>query len=277
MKNYSNEHIKENSKSVWGACPAGTTFAPDFEKGTKDFFDAVLQKRFLLEVPWLDHVVNFERWRHKKVLEIGFGAGYDAYQFCKYGAHYTGIDITPDNPRIAAQHLNFYGYQPTLMENDVETMRFNAEFDLVYSFGVLHHVPDIVVALRNIHGVLKENGECIITVYNKHSIFYWLQIFLNDWLLNGKFLKMSLQERISQIEFTTSAAQPLVTLYSSRTIKKLIKQAGFSIKQTQIHKLVREDLPDFPVIRRLYKYIPQSWLNRVGRYVGWYICVHAKK
>ncbi len=271
-----NQVIKENTKAVWGATPAGWVFGGGHQKGTKEFFDSVLEKRFTVECDWLDDVVNFKKYAGKKVLEVGCGAGYDAYQFCKHGALYTGIDITPDNPVITKQHLSFYGYSPTVLEADVEKISFQNEFDCVYSFGVLHHVPDIKKAFNNIHTALKPGGEAHIIVYNRHSIFYVLFIFFY-WILGRRFLKMSLADMRSKIEYTAADAKALVNVYSKKEVHNLLRESGFVIEETAIRKLVREDLPAVPVVKRLYKYIPDAWLRFLGKRFGWYICVKAVK
>lgn len=272
-----NQAIKENTKAVWGASPAGWTFGKGYEKGSKEFFDAVVKKRFIYECDWLDEIVDFKRHAGKKVLEIGCGAGYDAYMFCKHGALYTGIDITPDNSVITKKHLAFYGYEPVTLEADAEKISFKNEFDYVYSFGVLHHVPDIEKALKNIFAALKPGGEAQIIVYHKNSIFYRISLAFADWFLGGKFRKMTLADRLSQIEYTTSDAKPLVRVYSRREIQNLMKHAGFMVQKIEVRKLVHEDLPDIPVIRRLYKYIPDSWLKFLGKKFGWYVSVRATK
>ena len=75
-------------------------------------FESVLKRRFSEECEWMDEIVHFERFKGKKVLEIGCGAGYDAYQFCRNGAVYIqGIDLTPDNPVIAKKHLSYFNYE----------------------------------------------------------------------------------------------------------------------------------------------------------------------
>lgn len=272
-----NQEVKERSKATWGASPAGTAFAQGHEKGTKEFFEAVLQKRFSYECDWLDEIVDFKRCAGKKVLEIGSGAGYDAYQFCKNGADYTGIDITPDNPVIARKHLNYYGYTPTFLEMDIEHAPFKEAFDYVYSFGVLHHVPDIHRALDNVYQALKPGGEVQIIVYHKNSIFYWLHVVLGDWILRGKFVSMSLNERLSNIEYTTAAQKPLVRVYSKREIQHVMKKAGFSIIKTDVRKLVIEEFPNIPLVRAGYRFIPQGLLLWLSRYVGWYVSVKAIK
>ena len=50
-----NETIKEATKSVWGASPAGWTYGEGHQKGTKEFFQSVLHKRFNHECDWMQY------------------------------------------------------------------------------------------------------------------------------------------------------------------------------------------------------------------------------
>lgn len=272
-----NQKIKESTKIVWGTNPAGWSYGNGYKKGTKEFFESVLQRRFTEECEWMDEIVHFERFRGKKVLEIGSGAGYDVYQFCSHGAIYTGIDLTPDNPIIAKKHLAYFGYDATFLEMDVEELALTDSYDFVFSFGVLHHTPNIAKALKNIRRVLKDDGEAQIIVYHKHSIFYILKLILYDWVLKFQFLKKSLKERRSEMEVTHSGAQALVNLYSAKEMQKLCKQAGFKIIKTDVRKLVRDDLPGFPFIKKLYRFIPDSLLYSLSKKFGAYLSIRMIK
>lgn len=269
--------IKEATKQVWGTSPAGWIFGDGHEFGSKEFFEAVLKKRFSYEVPWLDHIVCFKRFNGKKVLEIGCGGGYDAYQFCAAGADYTGIDITPQNPLNASKHISYYGYKARFLELDAEHLNFNEEFDYIYSFGVLHHTPDMQKVLSNCYKALKQGGEVQVIVYNKWSLFYCLTVVLYEWILKFNCRRRSLKEQRSMIESTESNHRPLVNVYSKRELQKLLKQSGFTVIKSDIRKLVQEDLPGPKFIRKLYSLIPESLLNFLGRYIGWYVSVRAVK
>lgn len=272
-----NHKVKEATKIVWGTNPAGWSYGNGYKKGTKEFFESVLKRRFTEECEWMDEIVHFERFRGKKVLEIGCGAGYDAYQFCHHGALYTGIDLTPDNPLIAKKHLSYFNYDATFLEMDVEELNLQDTYDFVFSFGVLHHTPNIVQALKNIRCVLKNNGEAQIIVYHKNSIFYILSMILYDWIMKFKFLRMSLKDRRSEMEVTNSGAKALVNIYSAKEFHKICQQAGFKVIKTDIRKLVRDDLPGFPIIKYLYRYIPNSWLYALSKKFGAYLSVRLVK
>lgn len=273
----SEQPIKETSKMVWGATPAGWLYGQGYPKETQEFFTSVLKKRFTEECDWMFDVVKFERFKGKKVLEIGCGLGYDAYQFCKHGAMYMGIDLTPDNPRIAKNNLAFFGYEATVLEMDCEHLSLAEKFDYIFSFGVLHHTPNIQKALKNIYNALDDTGEAQLIVYYKRSIYYMLTVVLYDWILKMKFFKISLADRRSQIEYTTSGGKPLVNVYSKKELHTLCKNAGFKVIQTDIRKLVRDDLPGIPVFMKVYKYIPDSWLYFLSKRFGWYLSVRLVK
>lgn len=273
---------KENAannatKKVWGTNPAGWTHAPEKKVGSKDFFEEVLQKRFSYECQWLSEVVQFESYADKKVLEIGCGAGYDAYMFCKNNADYTGIDLVPENIARTQAHLSYYGYQPPILEIDAAQMGFTQKFDFIYSCGVLHHIFDIEKVLKQSRAHLKDDGKILFIVYHKSSIFYWLSTVFTNWILSGKFLKEPLEKTVSRIEHVGSKDLPLVRVYTKNEFTVLLNKAGFKVTDTKIKKLNREDLPQIRGFSRLYIYIPQTFLNKCAGWWGWYLCVEAVK
>lgn len=268
------DKIKKKSKMVWSLSPAGSTFAKSFYPGSKEFFSQVLEKRSKYEQPWLYELVPFMEFSSKKILELGCGVGYDAYNFCLNGADYIGIDIAPTNPRHVIDHLSFFDLHPKVVVGDVEKLMFpNEYFDVIYSNGVLHHTPDLISSLREANRVLKLGGEFWTIIYNRNSVYYWLTFFLRDYILKLNFLKRSLKDQRSLIEFTISNEKPLVNVYSRHELKSIIKESGFSIEKIWIRKLVAEDLPFYEFSRRL----PTSLLNFISKYAGWYIIVKSKK
>lgn len=238
----------------------------------------MLKKRSTYELPWLFELVDFAAYKNKRVLELGCGAGYDAYEFCRNGVEYTGIDLVPGNIARTKKHLSFYGLKSVVLEGDAENLVFGDEnFDLVFSNGVLHHTPDIKKSLKEAYRVLKSGGGLVMIIYHKNSIFYWISLFFFDHIFRLGFLKRTFKQRLSMIEHTTSKANPLVTAFSRSELKKIIKSVGFHVKKIKVRKLVKEDLPGIPLVSRSWDKIPQPALDHIGKIFGWYIIAKATK
>jgi SAM-dependent methyltransferase len=269
---------KAAAKAVWGASPAGTTYGGGAEPGSRAFFEAVLAKRRTQEMTWLNEVFPFSSSRGLRVLEVGCGAGYDAYEFCRNGAIYTGVEIAPENVIRTRTHLGIFGYEPKVVEGDAESLPFPDEsFDIVFSNGVLHHTPDLDAALREIHRVLMPGGRFWMTVYHRDSVFYWLSLGLFDHVLRGGFRTRTFKERVAMIEFTTSASLPLVNVYSRRQVRRALQRAGLHVDRIAVRKLLREDLPDVGPLNRFTQRTPQSVLDGIGRWFGWYVVALSRK
>jgi SAM-dependent methyltransferase len=116
----------------------------------------------------------------KRVLEIGLGQGADAESLIRRGARWTGVDLTAESvqrvrTRLTLRDLPF----ADLRQGSVLDLPFaDASFDLVFSHGVLHHVPEIHQAQKEIHRVLRPGGELVIMMYARWSLNYLVSIAL---------------------------------------------------------------------------------------------------
>ena len=143
------------------------------------------QHRYALE-PYILDFAGFSDTRGKKVLEIGVGLGADHQKFAEAGADLYGIDLTERAVAHTRKRLAAFGLHSNLSTGDAENLDFPDEtFDVVYSWGVLHHSPNTPKAIREVHRVLKPGGEARIMIYHK-----WSMIGLMLWgryaLLKGQ-------------------------------------------------------------------------------------------
>lgn len=241
-----------------------------------EFFEKARKFRDEIEQPWLEELVGFSKMQGKRVLEIGFGPGYDALKFMQSGADYTGIDITEQNVERTKKHLGFFELTPNVQQGDAESLPFSdASFDVVYSNGVLHHVPDMEKAFREAHRVLKPGGEFIVLLYNKHSVFYAKLVLMH--IVSGKFLKETMADRRSRIETSSAGAKPLVNVYSKRETANLLQKTGFNVRSTATRKCSWEDLPLETWLEPVYRAIPKSIYSAAGRLAGWYVIARSIK
>jgi SAM-dependent methyltransferase len=143
--------------------------------------------RYRLE-PFIEPFAGFESTRGLKVLEIGVGLGADHQRFAEAGAELYGIDLTPRAVEFVRQRLAVMGLSSHLQVGDAEDLQFpNDTFDLVYSWGVIHHSPDTARAAREILRVLKPGGIFRVMVYHRRSIV-GLMLWTRYALLRGRLL-----------------------------------------------------------------------------------------
>jgi ubiquinone/menaquinone biosynthesis C-methylase UbiE len=159
---------KEAVRNYWEAAPCGSSLTTA-EPGSRAFFDEIEAARYRLE-PFIPKFAEFESWRGKRVLEIGVGLGTDFVRFARGGARVSGIDLTEASIELVRQRLALEGLDADLRVADAEALPFSdASFDLVYSWGVLHHTPDTASALAEIKRVLAPHGEARIMLYSRRS------------------------------------------------------------------------------------------------------------
>jgi SAM-dependent methyltransferase len=116
----------------------------------------------------------------KRVLEIGLGEGSESERLIRRGAHWSGVDLTAESvERVRARlTLRNLPYEE-LRQASVLALPFAEDtFDMVFSHGVLHHVPDIKHAASEIRRVLRPDGELVIMLYARWSLNYLVSIAL---------------------------------------------------------------------------------------------------
>jgi SAM-dependent methyltransferase len=116
----------------------------------------------------------------KQVLEIGLGEGADAERLIRRGARWSGVDLTAESVDRVRTRLTLRDLpHEDLRQGSVLGLPFaDGSFDMVFSHGVLHHVPDIEQAQREIRRVLRPGGELVIMLYARWSLNYLVSIAL---------------------------------------------------------------------------------------------------
>ena len=149
-------------------CGEGLTQAP---RGSHEYFAAIEDAKNRLE-PYVHSFAGFTASRGLDVLEIGCGVGTDTVRFARAGARVTAVDLSETAVALTTERLADEELEGDVREADAESLPFaDASFDLVYSWGVLHHTPDTARAIREVERVLRPSGEARIMLYNSRSFF----------------------------------------------------------------------------------------------------------
>jgi ubiquinone/menaquinone biosynthesis C-methylase UbiE len=265
------DDFKQRARDQWDANPCGAHVAGGLPFGTREYFDAIEQHRYKEDSPWIKEAIGFDRYAGKRVLEIGFGTGTDLLQFARGGAIVTGIDLTPRSIEIARRRFEVYGLDGAFAIGDAENISFpDAHFDVVYSFGVLHHTPDTQRAVSEVHRVLKPGGVAIVMLYHRASLYYWGSIILKHGLLNGELLKVGLQELMSRhVEYSETEGRPLVKAYTRPEARRLF--SSFRGCAIRVNQLTRHDL------RPIGRLLPEALFQWLARNFGWNLLITATK
>ena len=147
----------------------------------KENYETQARVRYELE-PYILEFADFKNSGAKRVLEIGVGLGADHQEFAEAGAELFGCDLTERAIQHTSKRLKLFGLHSMLRQVDAEALPYEDEsFDLVYSWGVLHHSPDTPKAVDEAYRVLKPGGQARIMIYHRHSFvgyMLWLRFAL---------------------------------------------------------------------------------------------------
>jgi SAM-dependent methyltransferase len=292
------QSLKDRVRAFWQANPCGTKFA-DAAPGTRLFYERVEEHRYAKE--WhIPAAADFASARGLRVLEIGCGLGTDGAQFARAGAVYTGVDLTEAAVELARKRFELFDLPGTFRTADAENLDFpESSFDLVYSHGVLHHTPDTVRAVREVHRVLRPGGRAVVMLYHRNSYNYRVNIRMlrraGAHLLkfepglklvhhitgepveslreHARSLKEDARSYLSPDEFlsqhTDGAGNPLARVYSRQQARELFKD--FAQVELATHFLNKRWLP---LIGPL---LPRSAEKRLAARWGWHLWIYATK
>lgn len=174
---------KADVRDFWNRASCGEAqLLPSVER---EGYEAQRAERYRLE-PYIREFAGFDRCKGAKVLEIGVGLGADHQSFAEGGADLHGVDLTPRAIEHTTRRLAHFGLSSQLAVGDAENLPFpDDSFDIVYTWGVLHHSPDTPKAFREVLRVLKPGGTARIMVYSKWSLV-GLMLWTRYGLLRGR-------------------------------------------------------------------------------------------
>jgi SAM-dependent methyltransferase len=177
-------HGREEAGAYWNAHPIATDSVPH-PRGTEESFDAIFERweRRMSE----RRLAFLNSCRDKRLLEIGCGIGIDGRYFSSHGVKYQAVDMSRESLKLARRHFTMKDLLPRFANADATRLPFDDDtFDVVYSSGVLHHVPNMVEACREAVRVLRPGGTARIMLYHRASYHYLLVHWLVRplvWLL----------------------------------------------------------------------------------------------
>jgi SAM-dependent methyltransferase len=247
-------------REYWNRRPCNVRHST-LETGTREYFDEVETRKYFVE-PHIPEFAEFSKWSGKRVLELGCGIGTDAVNFARAGAHYTGVELSEESLKIARKRFEVFDLNGDFVVADGENLskHVSGPFDLIYSFGVIHHSPNPEAIFREIRQLIATNGEIRVMLYAKRS-----------------WKNMMIEAGFDQPEAQSGC--PIARTYSNDEVSLLCKKFGFEMTEITQDHIFPFQIEDYVNYR--YKKLP--WIDAMPseqfrlleKNLGWHLMIKA--
>lgn len=233
--------------------------------GSRQYFDEVEQRKYLVE-PHIPKFAEFDRWSGRKVLEVGCGIGTDAVKFARAGSIYTGIELSQISMDMAQERFRLYGLQGAFLQANAEELDSlglpEESFDLIYSFGVLHHTPNHHRALDQISRLVKIGGTVKVMVYAE-----------NSW--KAAMIRHGLDQPEAQY------GCPIAKTFTKETVLEWFSASSLHVQEMQqdhIFPYVIEKYVNYEYeVQPWFKAMPEKLFEALEKELGWHLMITATR
>lgn len=244
------------------------------EIGSIEYFNDVEKRKYFVE-PHIPGFADFKQWKGKKVLEIGCGIGTDTINFARAGAYVTAMDYSEESLKIAQQRAEVFKLPIKFYHADAERLSEIIpleKFDLVYSFGVIHHTPHPEKAIEEVKKYMHEDSVFKIMVYNRNSYKTWW-IILKYGL--GQFWK---KDKLIAKYSEAQTGSPVTYSYTKKTIRDFL--GGFKINDVYAEHIFPYSIPEYKnyIYKKVwyFRILPKPIFRLMEKTWGWHLCATAK-
>jgi SAM-dependent methyltransferase len=259
--------LKNDVRDFWNADPCGSRYL-----GDREDFEAQARARYRLE-PYIHDFAGFAHSGGKRVLEIGVGMGADFLEWLKAGAHAAGVDLSSASIERSKRRCELAGYTPDLRISDAEHLPFpDNTFDIVYSYGVMHHSPDTLQCIREAGRVLRPGGVLRVMVYH-HASLTGLMLWLRYGWWRGKSLRQTVYEQLESPgtkSYTRREALGLLEEFEQIEFRQAFSPGDLLLNEPSVRFQGR-------FYRLIWALYPRAIVRLVCRRMGLFLLISARK
>ena len=192
-----------------------------------------------------------------RVLEIGCGLGSHSERLARKGAILSSIDISKTSVDVTKRRFELKKLKGDIIKADAEYLPFDDDtFDVIWSWGVIHHSPNTVQCASEIMRVLKPGGELRIMLYHERSLYCWLNVYLRYGVFALKFLQSSRQElKNKYTDGRHIGGAPLSKYYTRKDVRQIFSKISF-------HKQI-----SFEQKKVISNFFPSKWRKTIENYI----------
>jgi SAM-dependent methyltransferase len=242
--------------------------------GTRQYFDEVEARKYMVE-PHIPGFAQFERWRGKKVLEIGCGMGTDSINFARAGADVTVIDVSQESLDLCKRRFAEFGLTAKFYLGSAEQIDEIVpveQYDLVYSFGVIHHTPNPERVMEKIKLYMGATSELRMMLY---STWCWKTLWILTRYGKGQFWKAG---KLIATHAEAQSGCPVAYTYSFADLRDgLLKDFSItSLRKDHIfpYKIDKYVKYEYEFVW-YFRYLPKAMFRALERMLGWHTLIVA--
>jgi ubiquinone/menaquinone biosynthesis C-methylase UbiE len=249
-----------------------------YEPGTQEFFREIDRRIFHPRYMRLTAdgsgkpfslFVDFGALSGKNVLDVGSGSGIATQLLAEAGAKVTAIDLTDWAVETTRRRLAAFGLEGEVRQADAERLPFeDAAFDLVFSWGVIHHSSDMDRALAELVRVTRPGGQVVLMVYNRRSLFFAV------YRAFQRFLPLARRLRLHFEGARAGETEGLIARhFTVPQLREKLERAGLTQVWIQPYGQDAELLPlprriRLPITERIPRSVKDPVLLRLGHQLG---------
>ena len=248
-------------KTYWDNRPCNIRHS-EKDIGTKEYFDEVEYKKFYVE-PHILSFSQFETLSGKSVLEIGCGIGTAAVNFARNGCDYTGLELSAESLKLTRQRFDVYGLKGSFYQGNAEELTSilpDKKYDLIYSWGVIHHSPNPMQIVNEAKKLLKKDGVLKLMVYAKNS---W-----KNYMIEAGYDQPEAQ-----------SGCPIAFTYNKQEVPELLgsDMEVISIEQDHIFPYQIESYKQGMYVKQpWFQHMPIDMFKVLEKNLGWHLLITAK-
>lgn len=262
-------------REYWNNKPCNINHS-SYEIGTIEYFDEIETKKYFIE-PHIKEFADFDKWKNKEVLELGCGIGTDSINFARAGANLTIIELSEKSLEICKKRFELYDLKANFICGNIENISDyinDKKFDLIYSFGVIHHTLEPKKVIDEVYKYLKDDGEFRFMVYSKISYkLFWLMMENNIKDLNEGFEYICKQSEAQE-------NCPMTHIYDFDDIKNNLLDERFKIIKIWKDHIFTYDINNYKnniyIKDKYWENISDSEIKKISKELGWHTLVISK-
>lgn len=277
----------QDVRLFWNQRPCNVRHSTiDIDVDPLGYHREVAVRKYMVE-PHITSFSQFDKWQGKRVLEAGCGIGTMAISFARAGAHVVAVDLSEQSIEIAKKRvdaLDLAGdirFVVTPLEELHRRLPGEPPFDLIYSFGVIHHTPYPQTALHNFRHFVHEHSQVKLMLYHKVSWkVLWILFKHGGWLkLLGSPLTLTNLNRIVGEHSEAQTGCPVTHTYTRRQARKMLEECGFLVNNMGIDHIFPYQVEPYiqgQHVKEWYWQRLPPWMFRwLERHFGWHLLIDA--